>query len=1229
MLESSVSRFSETFCTLHAAAVMDADRGRSSGRGFGRGRGRGRGGASAGATDAAPPSAPAAASVPPAPAQPALAPAVSSDEHCLVCAESLRDRCILPCGHAHVCVMCTARLRTLAHNERCLLCAAVCEHAVAISHAAYLSMASTRDDGRPPTYDDFGIYGDVCGPSLTLDDSSRIFFHTSVAGQRTKLVALRQLRCDAPLRKGGRSGGVDGALTAAGAGTVNPYADGSGAAGGVACGATFATLAELQAHAKGSHSVAVCDLCAANRAVFISELPRLTPAQLKAHCDKGDEGTGFTGHPLCAFCDTRFYSDSELFSHLMREHFHCHVCAKRDPSRRHDYFNTYADLDRHFRRKHFACEDADCVAKRFVVFDSALALKAHASAEHGAVGEDLTAHVMFKFRPVENAGRGRGRGGRGGGRSGHSEAADAAAASSDDSDGGEGREGSSAAPRRIHLSADAFPSLRQSGATGPGAAGEEPAEQMSADTLIGDVTVGGERLTGGMRAQTGGGFARAVTHAGSVRADFSEDFPTLERSAGAATGPSSGTRYMSGLSFGTAARRGARFNAYTSVSALLEWSGQGHLNTRAPPPRTVVPLAGFPARAVGDVPVPAPRPQPRGFAAAVGSHHMRPTAPPPAPAPAPTPTPAAAPSNASFIASAAAALAHVKNGMDDFKAASTAARDGSMTPEAYHAAAAALFSKADATVPSSGAGAPRPLDVFKRGFPILIRALPDSHAGLRSTLGRVHDAWCASERNSASWERVGGERDSTPARATPAPSAAAAMLAAALAGKSGTSTAAASAPRPAVLPPAAAPAAVVAPTSWPTLAPEGSRAPRTTALAGKKGYSSAVHDASHAKSGRGGGVSATALFGAEAFSSNVSARATAPRTLGGPSYASRAVTETSPDEDVEVGKPAPAFTDAFSQALHASSRGVVLSSTGAARVYEAVPSRGGKRGGGDDDGATDGVMRIRVDKNKVRTEEPTPEAPRAPSSVASTHTPVIDAEAVARADAKRAAKKAKRAAARGDEDDTPPAAQDESDVVRASFADGGYDVRGRPVPRPVKIAPPTTADVRPEAFPTLHASAPAPSRARGPTAAQLMLAAALGVSEAELTASSQPNSGARDEATAANHARARARAAAKAGVQAAPAYRPASDLDAMLSGFLKSDAPAGNGDAVGDADGVTWVTGGQRRMDAPVRASATAAVTRSGGVTKPGRADDDDLAAMMSGIKVKAKPGIEESWEIY
>ncbi|KAI8522516.1 hypothetical protein RHMOL_Rhmol13G0003000 [Rhododendron molle] len=71
----------------------------------------------------------------------------------------------------------------------------------------------------------------------------------------------------------------------------------------------------------------------------------------------------------------------------------CSVCdqMEEDGSKRrarqhpgqYEYYKNYDDLEIHFRREHFLCEDEACLAKKFVVFLSEAEMKRHNAMEHG------------------------------------------------------------------------------------------------------------------------------------------------------------------------------------------------------------------------------------------------------------------------------------------------------------------------------------------------------------------------------------------------------------------------------------------------------------------------------------------------------------------------------------------------------------------------------------------------------------------------------------------------------------------------------------------------------------------------------------------------------------------------------------------------------------------------------------------------------------------------------
>jgi hypothetical protein len=159
--------------------------------------------------------------------------------------------------------------------------------------------------------------------------------------------------------------------------------------------------------------------------VFICEQKLYTRTQLNQHVKTGDsevdgsevERSGFAGHPMCEFCRSSFYGDNELYTHMSREHYSCHICQRQHPGQ-YDYFRNYDDLELHFRKDHFLCEDEACLAKKFVVFQSEAELKRHNAMEHGgrmsraqrnAALQIPTSFIYRRNEQDERRGRGRGR----------------------------------------------------------------------------------------------------------------------------------------------------------------------------------------------------------------------------------------------------------------------------------------------------------------------------------------------------------------------------------------------------------------------------------------------------------------------------------------------------------------------------------------------------------------------------------------------------------------------------------------------------------------------------------------------------------------------------------------------------------------------------------------------------------------------------------------------------
>ena len=173
----------------------------------------------------------------------------------------------------------------------------------------------------------------------------------------------------------------------------------------------------------------ISDLCTRHKKVFTHEHELFTKEQLRKHERFGDDNpgavdqSGFRGHPECGFCRQRFYSDDELYVHCRNKHERCHICESQAQGRQQQYYLDYDALEEHFRKDHFLCTDKECLEKKFVVFGSAMDLKAHQLEVHpNDLSKDAKRDARrvdiseFAYGHAQNEARGGRRGGRTRGR---------------------------------------------------------------------------------------------------------------------------------------------------------------------------------------------------------------------------------------------------------------------------------------------------------------------------------------------------------------------------------------------------------------------------------------------------------------------------------------------------------------------------------------------------------------------------------------------------------------------------------------------------------------------------------------------------------------------------------------------------------------------------------------------------------------------------------------------
>ncbi|XP_050238796.1 E3 ubiquitin-protein ligase HEL2 [Mercurialis annua] len=315
------------------------------------------------------------------------------DDSCAVCADTLEWVAYGACGHRDVCSTCVIRLRFICGDNSCCICKTE-SPVIFITKALGDYTRTISDFAVLPSEPREGRVG-----SYWYHEDSQAFFDD--LDQYRMIKAMCRLSC-----------------------SVCDKMEDEGTTDGPKRRARFRNIEQLKGHLFHQHKLLMCSLCLEGRKIFICEQKLYTRAQLNQHTRTGDsevdgsesERGGFAGHPMCEFCKTPFYGDNELYSHMSTEHFTCHICQRQHPGQ-YEYYKNYDDLEIHFRREHFLCEDEACLAKKFVVFQAEAEMKRHNTMEHAgrmsrakrSAALQIPTSFQFRRNIEQDHRRGRGR----------------------------------------------------------------------------------------------------------------------------------------------------------------------------------------------------------------------------------------------------------------------------------------------------------------------------------------------------------------------------------------------------------------------------------------------------------------------------------------------------------------------------------------------------------------------------------------------------------------------------------------------------------------------------------------------------------------------------------------------------------------------------------------------------------------------------------------------------
>lgn len=209
-----------------------------------------------------------------------------TNEPCIICAENIQFYAIGECNHEGVCSKCCYRMRTVVRDRACSVCKQIQEKVI---------VSRTVKE-----FESFGLWGDTAPKdSMLYDDNSEMWF-ANCWQHYESLRHLNSFSC-----------------------RVSP------------CTHVSVSRDELDKHMRDEHGRTFCKLCLESQHFFLQEYPVYSKNGLKAHETKKGSTKLTQFHPKCQFCHKRYAGSTELYSHLERDHFKCHLC----PEQEHRYYH--------------------------------------------------------------------------------------------------------------------------------------------------------------------------------------------------------------------------------------------------------------------------------------------------------------------------------------------------------------------------------------------------------------------------------------------------------------------------------------------------------------------------------------------------------------------------------------------------------------------------------------------------------------------------------------------------------------------------------------------------------------------------------------------------------------------------------------------------------------------------------------------------------------------------
>ena len=141
------------------------------------------------------------------------------------------------------------------------------------------------------------------------------------------------------------------------------------------CNKIFLNVQKLVAHVVRDHNTYICALCYEVDKDHYGPKTEYTKEEYDLHISNGNYTSHniYVYHPLCKFCNKRFYNYFDFLEH-METHYKCKVCVEFP----YMYYENFNSLLFHAKNEHYICTHPDCAQKNEIIsFQSDKELKTH------------------------------------------------------------------------------------------------------------------------------------------------------------------------------------------------------------------------------------------------------------------------------------------------------------------------------------------------------------------------------------------------------------------------------------------------------------------------------------------------------------------------------------------------------------------------------------------------------------------------------------------------------------------------------------------------------------------------------------------------------------------------------------------------------------------------------------------------------------------------------------